>query len=222
MNIKNIEFLRKRFEKVFNYYGAKGLAPAISQLRIEQPLINGQGDYRFDLKKELLSRSEQNLKRNDLFVTLGFGIFLMIEDTTKPGTAPLLTYVPVGAGGFNTSDIEAVFNGNLYISTGTTVNIADMPTNLFKRIHTTQSSATTQAEYNMMDELHMLPEEITYAGTQDHEVRVTFPTFAAADYGTAVANGATKIVFVALGYKVPGGTAEQYKNDPDNPYRKAI
>ena len=70
-NIVNIEFARKRFDKVKSYYAPKGLAPQLSQLRIETDIVDGQGTYEFDLKKENLSVVENGLKRNDLFVCLG-------------------------------------------------------------------------------------------------------------------------------------------------------
>ncbi len=223
----DITFTRNRYDKVKNYYANKGLAPALSQIRIEQKLINGQGDYRFDLKKEILNPNEQNLKRNDLFVCLGLGIFLSVGNPDKPGTESLLPYALIGnenpdVPGFKTNDINALYNGKLYISTGSVVNIEDMPTSLFKKVPNRQPSSTGQIEFDLLETLHTMPEELVFAGTQDHKIQITFPTFASSDYSASTEESETKMVFIALGYKVPGGTAEQYKNDPSNPYRFAI
>lgn len=211
-NIANIEFLRGRFDKVLKYYGPKGLAPQLSQIRIEEKLVNGKSNYSFNIKKENLDQCEHNLKRNDLFVVLGIGVFLRSEVVAKPGIAPLETYP--GAG-FTTKDIEALYNGSLYISTGTTVNIEDMPTALFRVV---PEAAT---EFNFENSLKTMAEEIVFAGTQDHQVKVSFPNYAASDFSGAegVEN---RLVFVAYGYRVVGGTNEQYRNDPANPYKGCL
>lgn len=218
-NIVNIEFARKRFDKVKSYYAPKGLAPQLSQLRIETDIVDGQGSYEFDLKKENLSVVENGLKRNDLFVCLGIGVFLRIANPQKPGTAPLMTHTIVGTAdgseGFKTADIEALYNGSLYISTGTTVNIQDMPTMLFKSVKEVED------EFNFEDDIKMMAEEIIFAGTQDHRVKVNFPTFANADYSAKAEGGVPKLVFVALGYRVVGGTLEKYREQA-NPYNDAI
>lgn len=232
LNIANIEFARKRFEKVNNYYGAKGLAPQLSLLRIEETLVNGQGVYNFDLKKETgsLSVVESNLKRNDLFVTLALGVFLRVDNTAKPGVNQLMTYPLIKADataagiGFTTSDIESLYNGKLYVATGNTVNIADMPTMLFKKVGQA-ADAASQPVFDFKNDLCDMAEEIVFAGTQDHKIQVSFPTFAAADYSSsAAANtaGVSKICFTALGYRVVGGTEETYRTDSSNPYKGAI
>jgi hypothetical protein len=227
-NIATIDFIRARFDRVKGYYAPKGLAPAISQIRIEQPLINGQGVYRFDIKKEILSASEQNLKRNDLFVVCGIGLYPCVSDPTKPGTEQLFTFAKKGDAditGFNTEDLNALYNGKLYISTGSTVNIEDQPLNVFKRVPNMSGNAFKEnlpLEFDFLDSLHMMPEELILAGTQDHKIEISFPTFAASDYSTLPAGTIGKLALVIYGYKVPGGTAEQYKNDQANPYRFAI
>ncbi len=221
-NTVNIEFLRKRYDKLFEFYNQQGLPPAISQIRIEHELINGRGSYTFNLKKENTGLTEQNMKRNDLLVVLGLSVFLSIEDPAKPGKEKLLSYVPVGDNGFKTDDIEALYNGKFYFATGTTVNIEDMPTMLFKRVKTTQVSDTQQGEFSLMDDIHMMAETLAIAGTQDHTVTVTFPSFATANYAANDETKKTKLVFIALAYKVPGGTSEQFRIDPANPSRRAI
>lgn len=221
-NITSIEFLRNRYEKFFGFYNKQGLPPSLSQIRIEEPLVNGRGSYSFNLKKQVLNLTEQSMERNDLLIVLGFSIFLSIEDPAKPGKEKLMSCVEVGEKGFETDDIEALYNGKFYFSTGTTVNIPDMPTSLFKRVKTTQASDTTQSEFMLMDDIHMMAEALAIAGTQDHIVKVDFPSFATANYAADDPAKKSKLVFLALVYKVPGGTSEQYRIDPSNPVRAAI
>lgn len=233
----NLDFDRRRFDKILSYYRNQGLAPELSVIRIDQELVNGQGVYNFDLKKENLSVSEKNLKRNDLFVCLGIGLFLSVQDSTKPGTEQLMAFAQkedtaAGIPGFTTSDIQALYNGTLHITTGTTVNIDAMPCSLFQRVPRTQPelvydgsagmiSNGVQSSFDMNEAIQQMATEIIFAGTQDHKVVVNFPTFAASDYSTSAANSTTKISFVAIGYRVIGGTNEQYKV-PANPYADAI
>lgn len=230
--ISTTEFLKSRFKKVFDFYGHKGIAPMRSQIRIETPLVDGQGTYLFDLKKEILSATEKNLKRNDLFVVNSIGFYLMIEDSAKPGASILMTYpiqeVTTGTGdaavtslGFTTNDINAFYNGLLSIVTGTTVNVEDLPLLWFKQIPQTQQLSSELAQVYYQDSQFVMGEEIVFAGTQDHKIQVSFPTFATADYGTSLATGTTKIAMVLDGYKVPGGTLETYKVS-QNPYSAAL
>ena len=233
----DINFQRNRFEHL-RYYAEKGIPAELSLIRIDEPLVNGQGVYNFNLKKENLSASESNLKRNDLFVCLGLGVFLTVKDSTKPGTEQLLTYAlqentSAGIVGFKTQDINALYNGFLHITTGTTVNFNALPCGLFERIPCYQPELVydgsagmiangAKPAFDLNRDLQIMAEELVFAGTQDHKIQVSFPTFAAADYTSATSNCETYISFVALGYRVIGGTSETYKNDKTNPFASAI
>jgi len=252
---QNLDFDRKRFDKILSYYRSQGLAPELSAIRIDEKLVNGQGVYNFNLKKENIGVSEKNLKRNDLFVCLGIGVFLGVKDTTKPGTEQLIAYAKqentaAGIDGFTTKDINALYNGSLHIATGTTVNIDAMPCSLFQRVPVAQPAVINQItkiedenaavgtakeltftnalksngvepDFDMNDAIQSMATELIFAGTQDHKVTVTFPTFASSSYATSKTNGETFISFVAIGYRVVGGTNEAYKV-PANPYADAI
>lgn len=234
-----ISFLRKRFEEVNNYYGKnQGIPPYQSIIRIEERLKNGQGTYEFNLRKEELRPWESNLLRNDLFVVTHLGIMLSIQDPAKPGTDSLLSYALTNSADnspvFATKDINALYNGFLSVETGTVVNMSNFPLGLFKHIPMVQPSIlalddgegnTTgnlnQPAFEFLNMLHPMAERLTLTGTQDHRIRITFPTFPAADY-SAGENIETKVVFIALGYRVPGGTAQKFKDDTNNPFAAAI
>lgn len=244
--ITDINFQRARFDKIASFYKDKGLAPQLSLLRIEEDLVNGQGVYSFDLKKENISPVEKNLKRNDLFVTLALGVALRIEDTEKPNTtvpmfAPFKAVADVNGNdraiivpGFETDDIKALYNGALSITTGTTVNFQDMPCSLFLKDKGVDDLNFKINHYNFENDLKQMAEEIIFSGTQDHEIRVSFPTFAQSNYNALQTltdddpndpivgnNYKSKIVFMALGYRVVGGTLPSYRVD-ENPYKNCI
>ena len=236
----NIEFQRARFDKINNYYGKKcGLPPSFSQIRIEETLINGQGVYDINLKKEILKAWEKNMKRNDLFVVTHLGVFLAIHQNAKPGVETLLPYAFSGGGdvelpSFDTLDINALYNGSLKMETGNVVNLDDFPLAVFKKVPQKQPSIIAlddgegstvgnlaQPAFDLLELCHPMAEEITLAGTQDHKITISFPTFPTSNYGSGAGNE-SKLVFIALGYKVTGGTGEKYKNDAANPYAGAI
>lgn len=240
-NVVDINFLRERFLGAAEFYKKQGIAPQPSILRIEEDLVNGQGVYTFDLKKENVSQVERNLKRNDLFVTVGIGVALRIENTDAPNStvpmfAPHKAIVDedsaVVVPGFATDDIKALYNGSLYIATGTTVNITDMPTALFLKDHGTNDSEPKIDHFDFADDLRTMPEEVIFSGTQDHTVKVSFPTFALSDYQamqsliggdpeTYGENFKAKIVFIAFGYRIVSGTLPSYRV-PENPYANCI
>ena len=249
LNVSNIEFRRRRFERPNSYYGAKGLAPQLSLLRIEQPLVNGKGVYEFNLKKENLNGCENNLKRNDLFICLSIGLATRIEDPAKPDItvpdfSPVLadfttsgSAVTVNLPGFATKDIRALYNGSIYISTGNTVNFEDLPTALFLKQQSddltisTSDKAIRNKAFDFENDLQTMAEEVVFAGTQDHKIRVSFPTYASADYspvqdkdsnGVVTSAYQSKLIFLALGYRVVNGTNQEYKDDPNNPYAACI
>lgn len=250
LNVANIEFLRRRFEKPNSYYGPEGTAPQLSLLRIEEDLINGRGQYQFDLKKKIAPTScEIGLKRNDLFITCSIGLATRIEDEDKPNIyvpnfSPQLadtttsgSAVTVNVPGFQTDDIMALYNGSMYIGTGNIVNFEDLPTALFLKQQSDDTTiiptgkAIRNKVFNFENDLRTMAEEIVFAGTQDHKIVVNFPTYAGADYsaaqakdanGDVISNYKTKIVLLVLGYRIVNGTSDKAANDPNNPYAAFI
>lgn len=263
LNVAPIDFWRKRFEKASAFYSKQGIAPQKSFLRIEENLINGSGVYQFNLRKENLSAVERNLRRNDLFIVCQMGVYLRIEDNNKAGVLPPLFYAKQGRAtitpadtsthvgriqaltdyGFATSDIEALWNGSLFVQTGSIVNFEAMPCSLFKK--ESAGIVGTEANYDkavnngfdLENSLLSMSEELILAGTQDHKLQVSFPNFSGANYQalqdghdtsdtdtTFIANSdyQSKIGFMAIGYLIPGGTDDRFRNNDANPYKDAI
>lgn len=161
--------------------------------------------------------------------------------------------LPSGVVGFATRDIEGLYNGGLSIKTNQTVNVSDLPLLWFRKVPRTQpgkapyiasSTNTNQAagtataitntvafaandnipEFDLTDAAIMLPEEILFAGNQNHTIEINFPCASNSDFrelGDSTSNAAAvytpKIVFQAFGYRVPGGADEKYKVQ-NNPY----
>lgn len=160
-------------------------------------------------------------------------------------------HLPAHVSGYTTSDIDALYNGSLLIKTGQVVNVSALPLINFRKVPQTQpqqlpyiASATDSnaaagtpiaiantvdyvsngimPEFDLSDLALQMTERIVFAGTQDHKVEISFPCAAAATFASATANTTPKLVFMAFGYKVPGGTSETFKNDAANPFKDVI
>ncbi len=236
---KDIRFNRERFDKGNKYYGAKGINPQTAMLRIEVPFVEGKGSYNFDLKKAVKRATEKILQRNDLFVARAFGVALMVEDDTRVGHAPLLSYplldsdaLPAGIHGFTGTDPYIVYNGDLTMKTGQNVNYSRFPLAGFLHVPQTQPVAIVNdegtlvpsgivPEFKLDNILYELPEEVVFAGTQDHKITIDIP--ADSDTDIAGPEGTTAyLVLLIPGWLYEGGTNEDYKRDSANPYRMAI
>ncbi|OJV39626.1 MAG: hypothetical protein BGO29_04570 [Bacteroidales bacterium 36-12] len=236
---KDIRFNRERFDRGNKYYGPKGINPQTAQLRIEMPFAVGQSSYNFDLKKAVKRITEKILQRNDLFIARAFGVALMIETDTKVGHAPLLSYpllqsdaLPSGINGLTNTDAYAVYNGELTMKTGQNVNYSRFPLAGFLHVPQTQpvvilddsgdfQSAGLVPEFNLDNLLYELPEEVVFAGTQDHKITIDIPASSTTDI--AGPDGTTAfLVLLIEGWLYEGATNEEYKRDSANPYRSAI
>jgi hypothetical protein len=237
---KNIDFLRARYERGNNYYSRFGINAQTAQLRIEVPFIKGKGSLDFDLRKEVKRSTEKTLKRNDLFIASHIGIATMVELDAMPGHSPLLTYpmlqslsLPTGVKGFANTHVDVLWNGVLTMKTGQQVNYSGMPLDKFRVVPATQPIAAIKttdgsilpsgamSSINHSDFMQLLPEELRFAGTQDHTIRVEFPATADTDIkGDA---GTTSFAVLLIdGWLFEGGTSEKFKNDNQNPYQAAI
>lgn len=227
MKIAKPKFVLERVKPTFDYYASQGLAPENGIIRIESELKAGQGIYSFDIKKQqaLLSPSERSIDQWDLFIVEKIHIGLMVEEVAKPGMSPIMTYPVTGvAGGFATKDIEALYNGGLSIKTGTVQTMSDFPLINFRHVPQTQASATTLAQFDITDAAVQLPEKLIFAGTNQYDIRVSFPVVPTSNFkeysdnenSTSLSN--TKIVLQVFGYRIKGGAAEQYKvsANPEN------
>lgn len=226
MSKQNIFFDRERFEKVQQWCKSHGVVPQISKLRVSEKLVNGQGNYRFDIKKEHANTlvGEVGLDRNDLFIPFSLGLLLNIDAVEATGKTPLMSY-PVlaseNADGFLKSDIEGLYNGILTILFDQTEINASFPLELFKHVPQTQPQAgAIVPEYDIQDILVPLAPAYYIQGTYDSKIAINFngngSDFSIASKATPTEVDATKCARVVLymnGVLVKGA-AEMAKSDP--------
>lgn len=234
--MRDIRFERERFDKALKFYGKHKVVPQTANVRIEVEIKAGKGQYRFDLKKDasVARATEQVLRRNDLFIAKSIGVALMVEETAKPGHAPLLTYpllqsdaLPVGVKGLTNKDAEVIYNGSLSMKTGAVVNYSRFPLNKFRIVPETQPvvmldsgdavvSSGLVPQYDHEKLMQMLPEELVLAGTKDQPIDIIFPS----DENTVIEGEAgTKVYLVLMfdGWLLEGATNEEFKVT-ENPY----
>ena len=237
MNRSDIRFDRERFLEVHNYYKKFGLAPQTAQLRFETPIVAGKGFYEIHVNREggVVQRiTETWLKRNDAFVVKSLGVFLMIEDAAKVGSAPLMTYpllqsdaLPAGVAGFATTDAEAIYNGTMSITTGQVANFQGIPLRRFRHVPETQPVVSSGApsglipQFSSDDMVLNLAERFVFAGTKDQKIRIEFPNNPNMNLAPGNSGFNAYIVVIADGWLVEGGTNHLFQEE-GNPIGKAI
>ncbi len=229
---KNIRFNRERFEQAAGYYGKKSIVPQQALLRVVVPFVPATGSYKFDVKKDDSVKHiiEETLKRNDLFVARAIGLALMVEADAAKGQFPLLSYpmldglaLPTGIKGFTDAKAYAVYNGELTMKTGQSVNFSRFPTAPFLHVPRTQPAALwngtamissqVQPAFELENVLVELPEVLILAGTKEQPITLEFPpcTIAAPASHTAYA------VLIVDGWLLEGGANAEYA-ESSNPY----
>lgn len=206
---------RQRFEYINNlvssYSGGKCYAE-VSKIRIEETLIDGVGQYRFDIKKsDIKNNREVSLNRNDVFVPTCITVYVAVQDDDKPACEELFAYIPIaGEGsihpvGFLNGDANAIYNGKLQWQIQNGVLFSSYPTERFKYVPQTQGSANKeQSEFSTKETTDVAIPRIYVAGTMDHRITLNFDaqglTFGCTEGHTP------KLVFYMEGFLVVGGT----------------
>ena len=217
---------KERFDKVWDAIVAAGLGteiyPEEAKLRMSLPIVNGQGQYIFNLTKEALADNISTfvLQDNDVFVPNAIGVLIGI--TGADGVQHLYPYAPKNDGvnpsvygaGFENDAIEAMYNGNLTWKIGTQILLNQYPMEKFKKVPRQQGAFVLdsndaavqegiQPEWSIDKCLELLMPRYTIAGNKDHFVSVNF------DAGTKtfpVTTGYTaQIVLFMDGFLVKGG-----------------
>lgn len=189
---------KERFDKVFDQIQAAGAGasfhPEESKIRIELPLVDGQSQYVFNIKKtDVTGPREISLDRNDVFVPSSWNVLLGLRSTTNPQIEHLFSYVPVNDGvnpsihpvGFTTKAAEAIYSGFMQWIIDSNVMISNYGTEMFKKVPETQGAFVLdsndaavnegiQSEWSMNDALQLLTERITVCGTRDHKITLNF------------------------------------------------
>jgi hypothetical protein len=208
--------LASRDRQIFNTLNKKfhGVVPSPSYLRIEQTLSNSKGSYEFRFAKtDNESITEIKLDRNDIFVVTDLAVYLLREDSTKPGLGVLQTFVNqqvfASATGFTPAHLETVFNGKLELKVGSKINIENLSMQNFRRVpETQQSSATNLSKYNVDESKLSLGSLLYLKGNADTKVTINYPTFASMALAAVASNISHKLVFHPYGYLIRGAASK--------------
>lgn len=224
MTKQNIFFNRERYEKTLAWCKANGIVPQESKLRVSVPLVNGMGQYEFDIKEKADTIiGDVSLNRNDLFIPYGFALALMFDENIPTGKSSLLSY-PILASkaseGFMTADAEAIYNGKLEIIIDQTQVNESFPTEVFRHVPETQPCVILDSDNNtvstglvpqfdMAEVMHPLAPAYFLQGTMDTKIKVTFNgngsnfAIASTDNPTqASTTRSARLVFLSVGILV--------------------
>lgn len=217
---------KERFDKVWDQIVAAGLGaniyPEEAKLRMSLPIVDGQGQYIFNLTKESMADNMTSfvLQDNDVFVPSAIGVLIGL--TGSDGVQHLYSFAPkkpqgadsVFPAGFESETIEALYNGHLTWKLGTNVVLNQYPMENFKKTYRQYGAFVLDsndqavdehipAEWKIEDMLNLLMPKYVIAGNQDHFVSVNF------DAGVKtfpVTSGYTaQLVLYMDGFLVKGG-----------------
>lgn len=179
--------------------GKRGIFVQRTKLRMELPILEGVGQYIFDIKKESFANGLTTfaLKRDDIVIPNGIGIFIAISHKhpqTNTDIEELYSFAPKNDGvkpsvfpvGFTTDAIENLYNGFLQWTVGSTVAWENYAMENFKKVFRQQGAFVLssedaavqegiQPEHNIEDMLQPILAKYFVAGTQDHQMTVNFP-----------------------------------------------
>lgn len=237
----SFDIKKARFDQVWDMIKAAGFSgdihPEESKIRLEAPIVDGKGQYIFNLKDTDVDGLRcHSLDRNDVFVPNAWGVFVAIVDAE--GVERLYPYIPVceegvpsiHTAGFETETMNQLYAGYLDWRVDNTVALSAYPMEKFHKIPQVQGAFIldsndqpvqegVQSEWDLEENLVLLMPRYTIAGTRDHKVEINFP---AAGLQFPVTAGYTaKLVFMMDGFLVKGGC--EYKGSTgSNPFGNAV
>lgn len=228
--------------------GKRGVFVQRTKLRMELPIEPGVGQYIFDLKKESLGNGLTTfaLKRDDIVVPNAIGFLIAISHKVN-GTEveELYSFAPKNDGtnpsvfpvGFQTDQIENLYNGFLNWTVGSTVAWENYPMESFKKVFRQQGAFVLdsadaavaegiQPEHEIERMLQPVLAKYFIAGTQDHQMTVNFPaaglTFPLCDANGVTTDYTAKLVLYMDAFKIKNGTKIVNVNiDESNPLAQA-
>lgn len=180
--------------------------PEPSYLRVEQAFVNGQGTYSFNIKVESSSVvTERKLERNDIFCCTHLAVYLIKQNTSEIGKEVLQTYpnaqIFTSASAYDLTDLNAVYNGYLWIKTEQKVNAEAIPMNKFLWIpETQQASATTYSQFNVEEAAYWPGNVFFFKGWSSIEIKIQFPTWSGQTTQTGESGYSTKLVLHPYGF----------------------
>ena len=231
--------IKDRFDKVYSQLRGTNIYPEESKLRISQPLLDGKGQYIFDIKNATVDGLvEQHLDRNDVFVPNKWGVLIeFVEKAT--GVRKLYSFAPKNDGvtpsvfpvGFSSNDIESLYSGFLAWNVDNTVMLSTYPMEKFHKIPRQQGAYVLdsndvavqegiQVEWTLDKALELIMPRYTIAGTRDHKISVNFPA-AGLTFPLNSADYTANLVLYLDGFLVKGGC--EYKGgNGQNPFGDAV
>lgn len=242
MDIQSI--IKDRFDKVYVQLKGTNIYPEESKLRISQPLLNGKGQYIFDIKNAVVDGMvQQHLDRNDVFVPNRWGVLISIKEKAT-GVEQLYSFAPKNDGtnpsifpvGFSNNQVESLYSGFLSWLVDNQVMLSTYPMEKFRKVPRQQGAFIldsqdaavqegVQPEWNLDKALELIIPRYTIAGTRDHKITVNFPaaglTFPLADKDGATTDYEADLVLYLDGFLVKGGC--EYKGgNGSNPFGDAV
>ena len=218
------DLIRNRFEKLQADFGSM-VSPEPSKIRVEIPLKDGVGQYRFDIKKVVTNEREQTLDRNDVFVPTFMSVLFGFQNPEHPETMSLYPFAPqvgenlVAQEGFTNKNANSLYNGKFTLQIDNQMILNAYPTENFKKVPEEQGCVIfdgealvnmgIQPEFTIQDACELVIPRILIAGTRDIKFTLNFDaaglTFPAKTGGADGATLTPVLVFYMDGFLMKNG-----------------
>lgn len=184
--MQNMAYLQRvKYDELQEKFKSYGIEVQPSYLRYETELQNGVNHYPFAFEPSPNdSKTEIKLNKNDLFYVTGFTFGYIIYGTGSPteeggenvvvteALAPLNTFA-------KSAGLEALYNGNIKITTGSKINIENMATLNFKYVPENLTSGVIQPEFQNDLVQFANVSDLLLAGTKSHTISLDIPALPA-------------------------------------------
>lgn len=245
-NQTNVQaIIKDRFDQTWDQIKAGGFAanifPEESKIRLEQKILDGKGQYIFNLKDQSADGlTTINLERNDVFVINRIGVLLNLVTKTDNGQEVDHLYsFPAIKGedeesihkfGFTDDQIESLYHGYLQWTMDNNVVLSAYPMEKFRLVPQQQGAFVLASddtavneqilgEWNVDEAMRLMMPRYVVAGTHDHKLIVNFP--AAGKTFTTTEGCEARLVLMLDGFLVKSGC--EYKGGTGtNPFGDAV
>ena len=206
--MQNMAFLqRAKYDELLKRYRQYGVEVQPSYLRYEQTIQNGVNHYPFPFEPSPNdSQTEKKLNKNDSFYVTSITFGFIVTGTKGGGegasdvviseaNAPLHTFAQS-----DYSNLEALYNGFIRITTGSKINIENLSTLNFKYVPNDLTSSTTLPEFQNDKVAFANISDLMLMGTKSHTISLDIPALPASEnlVGTTVDGISTPKVKVVL------------------------
>lgn len=205
---------RQLFELLVKMF--PGITPQPSYLRQDIKLENNKTTYLFEFDGENNAQAklpQKGLKKQDIFVSNVWGLFLLREADIAVGTGVLQTYVnttyfPVVAG-FTPEHLNLIYAGNIEAVVNDTTVFNALQSEAFQSIpELLQSGSAIRSKRMPIDGYQAIEPNFKLNGELTRKITLEIPSIAGMQIASVTAGTENKVSLIQKGFLLRGASAQ--------------